>query len=208
MKAEHVWWLVAVLVSAPALAPAENIDPYETGAQYAWAENVGWLNFEPAQGPGVQASADRLVGFVWGENIGWVNLSCETTDYCGAVDFGVVNDGLGNLSGFAWGENVGWINFAPHVGDDGYGVTIDGDGRFAGWAWGENIGWIRFDAAQAYNVRACKVGLDDLATMASQWLSLGLWPADLDLSGRVGVTDFARLAALWMDYCPDAWPLK
>ena len=26
---------------------AENIDPNEDGSQYAYGENVGWLNFEP-----------------------------------------------------------------------------------------------------------------------------------------------------------------
>ena len=26
---------------------AENIDPYEDGSQYAYGENVGWVNFEP-----------------------------------------------------------------------------------------------------------------------------------------------------------------
>jgi hypothetical protein len=56
------------------------------------------------------------------------------------VDYGVTNDGNGNLSGYAWGENVGWINFDP----TGGGVTIDADGTFDGWAWGENIGWIHF----------------------------------------------------------------
>ncbi len=26
---------------------AENIDPYNDSSQYAYSENVGWLNFEP-----------------------------------------------------------------------------------------------------------------------------------------------------------------
>ena len=29
------------------VAYAENIDPNEDGSQYAYGENIGWLNFEP-----------------------------------------------------------------------------------------------------------------------------------------------------------------
>lgn len=86
---------------------AENIDPYNTGAQYSWSENTGWLNLEPSVGSGVQVSDDKLVGWIWDENIGWINLSCENTGYCGTVEFGVVHDGKGNLSGLAWAKTSG-----------------------------------------------------------------------------------------------------
>ncbi|MDL2122046.1 MAG: hypothetical protein LWX51_02960, partial [Deltaproteobacteria bacterium] len=109
-----------------------NIDPNNDGSQYAYAENVGWINFKPSFGPGVTMTDSAVTGYAWGENIGWINLS--------PTKGGVVNDGAGNLSGYAWGENVGWINFAPTTG----GVTIDVQGNFDGWAWGENIGWIHF----------------------------------------------------------------
>ena len=36
--------LLALLLLAPAPALAENIDPDEDGSQYAYAENVGWVN--------------------------------------------------------------------------------------------------------------------------------------------------------------------
>lgn len=111
---------------------AENIDPTDDGWQYAYGENVGWINFQPSFGPGVTVTDSAVTGYAWGENIGWINLS--------PADGGVVNDGNGNLSGYAYGENIGWINFAP----TGGGVTIEADGTFDGWAWGENIGWIHF----------------------------------------------------------------
>jgi hypothetical protein len=191
-------------------ARGENIDPRNNDAQYAWGENVGWLNFEPSQGPGAQVSGDKATGFVWGENIGWISLSCENTSSCGTVDFGVVNDGGGNLSGFAWGENVGWINFNPAVPGDTtrYGVRIDGEGRFEGWAWGENIGWIRFDATKAYNVETCVVMIDDLAHFAAEWLAAGTSPANLDMGGGVNMGDFSMFASYWLDYCPNGWQLK
>jgi len=117
-------------------ACGENIDPDNDGSQYAYGENVGWLNFEPdntTPNVGATVSNTSVTGYAWAENIGWINLA--------PVAFGgVLNDGWGNLSGYAWAENVGWINFSPNYG----GVKIDPDGTFNGWAWGENIGWIHF----------------------------------------------------------------
>ncbi|UCG55593.1 MAG: hypothetical protein JSU70_12070 [Phycisphaerales bacterium] len=174
--------LIALMMTS---ASAENIDPQNIDSQYAYGENIGWLNFEPSEGPGVHVSADKVEGFIWAENIGWINLS--PTNYGG-----VVNNGSGNLSGYAWGENIGWINFGPPHG----GVTIDVEGNFEGWAWGENIGWISFDSSRTYNVRACTVTFDDLQSLASQWLD------DADNY------DFARLAQYWLDFCPDGWRLE
>ena len=182
------------------VASAENIDPTEDNSQYAYGENVGWLNFEPNQGPGVQVSSADVQGLIWGENIGWVNLSPSSYG-------GVVNDGAGNLSGYAWGENVGWINFGPNNG----GVTVDADGNFAGWAWGENVGWINFNSAQLFDqgVRVCKVKFDDLANFADEWLSIDPdSPANLMPPARVDQTDYAVFAWYWHDFCPHAWELK
>ncbi len=131
-KAFPVFFAALLLSAAAGAAEAANIDPNNQGFQYAWGENVGWINFKPDQGPGVMVTSSAVTGFAWGENIGWINLN--------PVGGGVINDAIGHLSGFAWGENVGWINFAP----DGGGVYIDQDGRFMGLAWGENIGWINF----------------------------------------------------------------
>jgi len=195
-----------------ALSIAENIDPYNTDAQYGWSENTGWLNFEPVVGPGVQVSDTKLLGWIWGENIGWINLSCENTGYCGTVSYGVVNDGSGNLSGMAWGENVGWINFDPVVPGETpaneYRVRIDTDGNFSGWAWGENIGWIKFDSTQSWDARACVVTIDDLVNFASYWLQSGNLPAQLDQTGVVNQGDFNIFAQYWMTFCPEGWQLK
>lgn len=103
---------------------------------YAWGENVGWINFNPTQGPGVTVTDSAVTGYTWGENVGWINLN--------PTYGGVTNDGNGNLSGYAWGENVGWINFNP----TGSQVIINSStGDFSGYAWGENVGWISFSCA-------------------------------------------------------------
>jgi len=187
--------LAAVIVASVSVAYAENMDPNDDGSQYAYGENVGWLNFEPNQRAGATVSDANLTGFVWSENIGWINLSPRYG--------GVINDGYGVLSGYAWGENVGWINFNPKVADDpnNYGVTIDSEGNFDGCAWGENIGWIRFQGA-------FKVDWDDLANFAAQWLQTGSGlQADLYEDEKVDSLDYTILADSWLDYSPDGWEL-
>lgn len=114
---------------------AGNIDPDNDGSQYAWAENLGRINLEPSDKPGVTVADDGLSGFAWGENIGWINLN------------GVINDGEGNLSGWTWGENTGRISFSCVNTDScveaDFGVSIGScTGEFSGYAWGENTGWI------------------------------------------------------------------
>jgi len=179
--------LALVAALSAVIAFAENID---SGHQYAWGENVGWLNAEPGGDGmwGVEVMDTRLKGYMWGENIGWVNLNCANTT-CGgdAGNWGVTNNGSGKLGGYAWGENVGWISFSCQnkpsscAGTDNYGVRINpATGVFWGYAWGENIGWISFRDTSPfpYQVRtdwrgaAAPVGgiaeLPDLAPGAAQ----------------------------------------
>ena len=134
--------MLALAYAGPG-ALAENIDPGNSGDQYAWGENTGWLNAEPQGngGSGIVVEDFKLTGWIWGENIGWISLSCENTASCGRTNFGVTNNGFGTLDGFAWGENVGWIRFGPPFS----GVAISAaSGAFSGYAWGENIGWVHF----------------------------------------------------------------
>ena len=160
--------IVAVAVLALAVAAlasgvlAENVDPNDDSSQFAYGENVGWLNAEPANcgDCGVQVNTTDVTGWMYGENIGWINLSCQNHGTCGAVDYGVDKDASGNLSGYAYGENVGWISFScANTGSCGtvnYGVTVDQPtGVFSGNAYGENIGWITFsdNALVAYQVQ-------------------------------------------------------
>jgi hypothetical protein len=206
--------LLAMLLFYIAPAYAENIDPNEDNSQYAYGENIGWINFEPNHGPGATVSSNKLTGFIWAENIGWINLDPNDSD----PNSGVKNDGTGLLSGFAWGENVGWINFNPKVPSDPnhYGVTINHQGSFAGWAWAENIGWIHFQSTSpvSYKVQTswittCTVDLDDLIRFCDLWLQsgVGLY-ADMDGSETVDFVDYALLADQWLELCPPGWPLK
>lgn len=192
---------------------AENVDPYQTGDQYGWSENAGWMNAEPGIF-GMQVESNWVLGYLWGENIGWICLHCASRGTCDTVSYGIINDGSCNLSGFAWGENVGWINFDPDVPGDTlnqYRVIIAADGKLSGWAWGQNIGWMHFDDTQVWDVRVCIVTLEDLVNFASYWLQTGSVPANFVTRGSsldVDMSDYAIFTTYWQDYCPDGWQLK
>ena len=201
---------------------SENIDPNNLDEQYAWAENVGWLNAEPSgnAGPGIQVAADKLTGWAWAENVGWISLSCENTASCGTVDYGVTNNGVGRLAGYAWSENCGWISLScantASCDTVQYGVTIDSFGNFKGLAWAENIGWIRFQGTGpvSYKVKTawtypCFVNLEDYARFAAQWLLLAPeLDADLDLDKDVDISDLAEFTESWLLPCPENWSLQ
>jgi len=142
--------IVLVMLASGSATRAESIDPDNDGSQYAWAENVGWLNAEPLGdgGSGIRVLDDRLDGWMWSENTGWISLGCNNTASCTRTSFGVTNSS-GVLAGYAWSENTGWISFScentSSCGTADYGVTIDqATGDFSGYAWGENIGWVSF----------------------------------------------------------------
>lgn len=122
-----------------------------SSSSYAWGENIGWLDFAPAEGATVVAD-NALWGYAYGENIGWVSLNCGNGANCD-IDYKVSNDGEGNLSGFAWGENIGWVDFgSTDIANRTWGVSINSSGDFTGYAYGENIGWISFNSANGGSV--------------------------------------------------------
>jgi len=107
----------------------------------------------PSDG-GATVTDTGVYGYVWQENTGWIQLaSSETPPYANTdeTDWGVNNDGSGNLSGYGWCELAGWVNF--HSTDSR--VVVDGEGNFSGYAWAEGVGWIHFanENPVAYEVK-------------------------------------------------------
>ena len=84
-----------------------------------------------------------VYGYIWQENAGWIKLAYDgNAPYANtsSTNWGVNNDGHGNLSGYGWSEMVGWVNFYP----TNSRVVLDSSGNFSGYAWAENVGWIHF----------------------------------------------------------------
>jgi len=147
---------VFIFCISSAFASEGNVDATN---KYAWSENVGWQNYRPTDSGGY-VNKNYLEGYIWCENAGWVRLGTGSGGVAGsppqyvntnATNYGVNNDGNGNLSGYAWSENAGWINFNPTHSQ----ITIDtSTGEFDGYAWSENLGWIHVkNASPAYNVQ-------------------------------------------------------
>ncbi len=109
--------LLSVLVFTAAYS-ATNID---TNNKWAFGTNIGWINFNDLNG-GVSVFSDYLEGYAWAENVGWIRLGSYdgggVYSYANSAadNYGVNNDGVGNLSGYAWSKNIGWINFNPSNG--------------------------------------------------------------------------------------------
>jgi len=129
-----------------------NIDSIN---KLAWNDLAGWIDFYVG-GDGANVSSLKMSRWGVFENdpSTYVALHCTAlppsgTNDC-SVDFGVINDGSGNLEGFAWSDEYGWISFCGGLsttncpGAIPYQVTIDIGNDFKGFAWNDILGWISF----------------------------------------------------------------
>jgi hypothetical protein len=120
--------------------------------RYAYGANVGWMNWTGDTANGVVIGEYVCSGYIYSANVGWINLGSGSPangiqyQNNSATDFGVNQDGLGNLRGYAYGANTGWINFettgAPRINM----IT----GQMSGYVWSANCGWISLSNAVAY----------------------------------------------------------
>jgi hypothetical protein len=164
-----LWYggLAAAILMAMVFVPrhafaATNISS-STSAHWAWNDDIGWIDF---YSPGtVNVLPNQLQGYA-SSSIGPISFDCATSpggNICGTSNYGIANDGSGNLSGWAWNDAIGWISFywgdassvyptatttALCQSNGGYycGVSINPTtGVFQGWAWNDSIGWIDFN---------------------------------------------------------------
>ena len=129
---------------------ASTIDPFN---QYAFGANIGWLDWSGGSG---QTATGAVIGeyvcsgYIYSANIGWINLGsglpANRIQYQNnsATDFGVNQDGLGNLSGYAYGANIGWITFEQTYGQPKVNLIT---GKLSGYVWSANCGWISLSNA-------------------------------------------------------------
>jgi hypothetical protein len=140
------------LITRAALATT-TIDPVN---KYAYGANLGWLDW--SGGTGETASGAVIgeyvcSGYIYSANVGWINLGSGSPpngiqyQNNSATDFGVNQDGLGNLSGYAYGANIGWITFEQTYGQPKINLLT---GVLSGSVWSANCGWISLSNAVAY----------------------------------------------------------
>jgi len=121
--------------------------------RYAWGANVGWMDWRGDTNNGVVIGAYVCSGYIYSANVGWINLGSGSPadgiyyQNNSASDFGVNNDGLGNLSGYAYGANIGWITFEQTYGQPKVNLLT---GQMSGNVWSANCGWISLSNAVAY----------------------------------------------------------
>ena len=94
----------------------------DTANRYAYAANLGWLDAVADTNNGAVIGEYVCAGNLYSANVGWINLGSGSPanqiqyQNNSATDYGVNQDGLGNLTGYAYSANVGWINFEQTYG--------------------------------------------------------------------------------------------
>jgi hypothetical protein len=163
-------YAIGVDVSLASAPPSSTIDGVN---RYAYGANVGWMDWYADGANGAVIGAYVCSGYIYSANVGWINLGSGSPangiQYQNntAGDFGVNQDGLGNLSGYAYGANIGWINFES-TGAPMINMTT---GQFSGCVWSANCGWISLNNAAAY-VQTDTVNAGSLASngLPTAWL--------------------------------------
>ncbi len=130
--------------------PPRTID---AANKYAYGLNFGWLDCRGDTNSGSVIGEYICSGHIYSANVGWMDFSGQRRPTNGihyqnvsTNDFGVNQDGLGNLRGYAYGANIGWINF-ENTGAPKVDLLT---GNLSGYVWSANCGWISLNAAFAY----------------------------------------------------------
>jgi hypothetical protein len=142
--------LALFFVFSPCVEAVTTID---LANRYTYAGNFGWIDWVADTNNGAVIGENVCAGYLYSANVGWINLGdgspVNQIQYQNnsANDFGVNQDGQGNLTGFAWGANIGWINFEQTYGKPKINLLT---GQFSGYAWSANCGWISLSNTVAY----------------------------------------------------------
>jgi hypothetical protein len=119
--------------------------------KFAHGANVGWMDFRGDTNHGVVIGEFVCSGYLYSANLGWIHLGSNAPangiqyQNNSATDYGVNNDGLGNLRGFAYGANIGWVNFESN----GAPAVDLKTGKLHGSIYSANCGWISLSNAFA-----------------------------------------------------------
>jgi Bacterial TSP3 repeat len=141
--------LCSTLCFAAGLQAATTIDPVN---HFAYGANIGWIESRGDTNNGAVIGEYVCSGYLYSANVGWINLGTGSPanhiqyQNNSGSDFGVNNDGLGNLRGYAYGANIGWINFE----NTGAPKVDLKTGKLSGYIYSANVGWISLSNAVAF----------------------------------------------------------
>ncbi len=129
-------FLFLLVLVTPVLA-SESVGTVSASHQYAWGENIGWINLAPTNSSGdfvgVTITDSGLTGYGWSNKYGWINFNPSSSDQS------VTNTSSGSLGGSAWVSGLGWLDLS--------GISISSSGVFTGTAGtsGSTVGRVTFD---------------------------------------------------------------
>jgi hypothetical protein len=132
------------------LHAATTIDAFN---RYAYGANLGWMNWVADTNNGAVIGNYVCSGYIYSADAGWINLGSGSPaneiyyQNNSAADFGVNNDGFGDLTGYAWGANIGWLTFEQTYGQPKVNMLT---GQMSGYVWSANCGWISLSNSTAY----------------------------------------------------------
>src|SRR5882672_5229350 len=136
---------IAALTTAPASTSINAVNKFAFGA------NVGWIDARGDTNHGAVIGEFVCSGYLYSANVGWIHLGSDAPangihyQNNSSIDYGVNNDGLGNIRGFAYGANIGWINF-----ESSGAPKVDlKTGKLSGSIYSANCGWISLSNAFA-----------------------------------------------------------
>src|SRR5262245_61935818 len=145
--------LISMLVGCCAVTfGAEAPSTINTINRHAYGANIGWLDWRTDTANGASVGEFVCSGYLYVGNVGWICLGNGAPvngiryENNSATDFGVNNDGAGNLRGLAYGANIGWANF-EELGAPKIDLKT---GRLSGFIYGANIGWISLSNSMGF----------------------------------------------------------
>ena len=118
---------------------------------HAYAANLGWIDARGDVANGAVIGEYVCSGSIYAANAGWISLGSGSPanqiqyQNNSAADYGVNQDGAGNLTGYAYAANIGWLNFE----NTGAPKVDLKTGNLSGSVWSANCGWISLSNATA-----------------------------------------------------------
>lgn len=121
----------------------EDPEEAEDYFMFSWSEDLAAQHSKY-----FEITETHLEGYIWHDFLGWLSLGdgeqeysdCTEQPYQTAQNYGILNDGAGNLCGYAYFEAFGWVSFMG----ENYQVQLNVDGELRGVAYSEALGPIYF----------------------------------------------------------------